>query len=411
MSEPLVPFRETILNASNSAYAAELPPPWNDTDGLCDARNGSYRFTSGVGASKVAVTMRSFAMPIECAAMMEKRKTSHEKILTGTDTAAVEFWKQFCDILVEKKISGYVDRCLLGESGDCASTLSRVVAFGPHAIGPNMLLLSPHVCAEVHRTLESLETGSHSEESLFASYSHTSSPSEFLTLWSRFKGAVLSAFQMVACAGPLMQEQLFGVCLAVEKVEVIGTCGDSGVFVNGEGVLDVSRISSTSTGQLISASKEGILVSMLSAPLRVVEPIYRCEMQCDQVQLGSLYGVLAKRRGLVIDADVIEGTSLFVVTASLPVASSFGFAQELLKKTSGSATTPQLFFSHWQVMEEDPFWKPRSVEELEGYGEGGRSEHSLPRIYIDSVRKRKGLPVEEKLVKNAEKQRNISKNK
>jgi ribosome assembly protein 1 len=37
------------------------------------------------------------------------------------------------------------------------------------------------------------------------------------------------------------------------------------------------------------------------------------------------------------------------VWATLPVAESFGFAQELLKKTSGKAVTPQLNLSHWQA--------------------------------------------------------------
>jgi hypothetical protein len=38
----------------------------------------------------------------------------------------------------------------------------------------------------------------------------------------------------------------------------------------------------------------------------------------------------------------ISGTSLFLLSATLPVAESFGFAQELLKKTSGNGTAPQV---------------------------------------------------------------------
>jgi ribosome assembly protein 1 len=49
---------------------------------------------------------------------------------------------------------------------------------------------------------------------------------------------------------------------------------------------------------------------------------------------------------------VIDGTSLFLLSATLPVAESFGFAQELLKKTSGNGTAPQLQFSHWQELVE-----------------------------------------------------------
>jgi ribosome assembly protein 1 len=45
------------------------------------------------------------------------------------------------------------------------------------------------------------------------------------------------------------------------------------------------------------------------------------------------------------------GAQLFVLTALLPVVESFGFGAELLSKTSGLATSPQLLFSHWEVIE------------------------------------------------------------
>lgn len=46
--------------------------------------------------------------------------------------------------------------------------------------------------------------------------------------------------------------------------------------------------------------------------------------------------------------DMSEGTQLFTVTAVLPVVESFGFADEIRKRTSGLAS-PQLVFSHWEV--------------------------------------------------------------
>jgi hypothetical protein len=48
-----------------------------------------------------------------------------------------------------------------------------------------------------------------------------------------------------------------------------------------------------------------------------------------QVQLGKLYGVLSRRRGRVVEEDMIEGTDLFLIKALLPVAESFGFATEV----------------------------------------------------------------------------------
>lgn len=47
---------------------------------------------------------------------------------------------------------------------------------------------------------------------------------------------------------------------------------------------------------------------------------------------------------------------------------SFGFAEELRRRTSGLAV-PQLLFSHWEVIQEDPFWVPTTEEEILHYGE------------------------------------------
>ena len=42
--------------------------------------------------------------------------------------------------------------------------------------------------------------------------------------------------------------------------------------------------------------------------------------------LGKVYGVVAKRRGRIVAEEMKEGTSFFTVSALLPVAESFGFA-------------------------------------------------------------------------------------
>lgn len=69
--------------------------------------------------------------------------------------------------------------------------------------------------------------------------------------------------------------------------------------------------------------------AFLSAPVRLVEALFECDLQCDRGQLGKLYAVLSKRRGRVVEEDIIEGTDLFLIKALLPVAESFGFATEV----------------------------------------------------------------------------------
>ena len=65
---------------------------------------------------------------------------------------------------------------------------------------------------------------------------------------------------------------------------------------------------------------------------------------------------------------MIEGTNLFQITAELPVIESFGFVDDVRKKTSGLAF-PQLRFSHWGLVEGDPLWVPTTEEEVQHFGE------------------------------------------
>lgn len=50
----------------------------------------------------------------------------------------------------------------------------------------------------------------------------------------------------------------------------------------------------------------------------------------------------------MIEDTMKEGSQIFNIKAVLPVVESFGFAEDVRKKTSGLAS-PQLVFSHWEV--------------------------------------------------------------
>jgi ribosome assembly protein 1 len=63
-----------------------------------------------------------------------------------------------------------------------------------------------------------------------------------------------------------------------------------------------------------------------------------------------------------------------------------------------------------QVLDVDPFWSPITEEEYLHFGEKADSANRA-RGYMDSVRRRKGLAVQQKIVEFAEKQRTLSKNK
>ena len=54
------------------------------------------------------------------------------------------------------------------------------------------------------------------------------------------------------------------------------------------------------------------------------------------------------RCGRVVHDEMQEVTQIFTISAVLPIAESFGFSDEIRKRTSGLAS-PQLAFSHWEV--------------------------------------------------------------
>lgn len=122
--------------------------------------------------------------------------------------------------------------------------------------------------------------------------------------------------------------------------------------------------------------------------------------------LGRVYGVITRRRGRILSEAMKEGTPFFTIVSLLPVAESFGFSDEIRKRTSGAASA-QLIFAGFEMLDEDPFWVPATEEELEDLGELADRENVAKR-YMDSVRSRKGLVVKgKKLVKDAEKQKTL----
>lgn len=324
----------------------------------------------------------------------------------------------------------------------------RLVTLGPTGVDSNFLFLSPNVDAKIwprnsiprqlngkigiDRSNESEDHYDDGDDNSYyspaivqecASVSMKENIDLFNKIWNRFCNSVMTAFQLATTAGPLMHEPLHGVVFVISHIDItkkmasltqmsseeLNSLHDHSTYIahNNDMVVDNSI---TTAGQLISEVISTLHLSMLSNSLRIVEPMYSCNIQCDQSQIGPLYAVLSKRRGVVQEEDIIDGTSLFLIEAHMPVTDSFGFGQELLKKTSGIATAPQLSFSHWQTRDLDPFWKPSTEEELEDHGVLA-AEPNGSRACVDKVRKRKGLTIEEKLVVHAEKQRTLNKKK
>merc|ERR1711992_80986 len=106
-------------------------------------------------------------------------------------------------------------------------------------------------------------------------------------------------------------------------------------------------------GQIIPTARRVLYACALTAEPRLMEPVYQVEIQCPENAVGSIYGVLNRRRGHVFEEAQTPGTPMFVVKAYLPVNESFGFTADLRSNTGGQAF-PQCVFDHWQIMPGDP---------------------------------------------------------
>ncbi|GBN49974.1 Elongation factor-like GTPase 1 [Araneus ventricosus] len=77
---------------------------------------------------------------------------------------------------------------------------------------------------------------------------------------------------------------------------------------------------------------------------------------------------------------------------------------------TGYTTPLQMMLPVNKVVDVDPFWSPRTEEEYTHFGEKADVENRA-RKYMNNVRRRKGLAVDEKIVEHAEKQRTLMRKK
>jgi len=194
----------------------------------------------------------------------------------------------------------------------------------------------------------------------------------------------VNGFQIATSGGPLCAEPMTGLAFIIEDV----------VFKDTNEV-DVS-IGGVFSGQVTSAVSTGCVKAFLMHPVRIVEPLYLCDLNVSTQGLSKAHQVLLKRRAKIIEEYPRPSTDIFSITAHLPVVESFGFSTQIRKSTSGGVDW-QLVFSHWEMLDEDPFFVPKTKEEKEEFGEFVEGlPPSTPKKIIDDVRARKGLFLKKK---------------
>ena len=423
-SPPLVPFRETCVKAAN------LPPP--KTPG---ASRGTIEGTALQGA--VVFTIRAVPMPslltdflvmnVPTIRRMLRRSRRHDDQIGGSgdhdddddddddgqdpnangirnaqvQSESIDHIEHDEDADLVRRVSvrlfwDELAKVLQRAGTEWAGLAAQICAFGPKHVGPNLLLDPQQI---LRRSLMQRIQAQDSKSQLAVGMQHislSSTGAEDSTprLEREWCDAIEAGFQLASGAGPLCAESMQGVAFFVQNVRV-----------DQDALGDARAKSSQMASMVISSVRESCRQGMLDWSPRLLLAMYSCDIQAAPEVQGKVHAVLSRRRGRIVSEEIKEGTLFFTIGALLPVVESFGFAEEIRKRTSGAAN-PQLFFAGFQLFDEDPLWVPRTEEELEDLGEKGDRENIAKR-YMDMVRKRKGLKTDKRIVASAEKQRTL----
>ncbi|EFR04669.1 elongation factor 2 [Nannizzia gypsea CBS 118893] len=382
--ESIVPYRETIISA------AEMNPPKNP-----DLPRGTVITTSGSKQLRIQIRVRP--LPAAVSEFLLKHAETVKRIYgrrrhspTDTPKESDEDDTPETDTVHEDNADGAtssrntlsmeefkkeLEACFSGVKEDketWSNAVGKISDFGPKKTGANILF-------------DTTPTGRY--EKLFADGSNNK-PARDSAL---FSDKISYAFQLATSQGPLCREPVQGVAVFIEDV-TLEEIGDE----------EHTRL----TGEVIRLVRDAVWQGFLDWSPRIMLAMYSCEIQATTEVLGRVYAVVTRRRGRILSETMKEGTSFFTILSLLPVAESFGFSDEIRKRTSGAAS-PQLIFTGFEMLDQDPFWVPATEEELEDLGELADKENVAKR-YMDSVRSRKGLVVSgKKLVKDAEKQKTL----
>jgi len=210
-------------------------------------------------------------------------------------------------------------------------------AFGPAENGPN-ILVNDTLPAQVDRT------------ELWAAREH-----------------IVQGFRWASKEGPLCDEPMRNV-----KFRLL----DSSLAV--EALFRGS-------GQLVPTVRRTCYSSFLMAVPRLMEPIYRVEIQVPTELIAVVYAVLARRRGHVTQDIPKAGSPLYNLKALVPVIDANGFESDLRSATRGQAFSSQIF-DHWSIVPGDPLDLSMTLNPLEP-----ASGQALARDLVLKTRRRKGL--------------------
>uniref|UniRef100_A0AC11CBC7 Elongation factor like GTPase 1 n=1 Tax=Ovis aries TaxID=9940 RepID=A0AC11CBC7_SHEEP len=383
VSEPIIPFRETITKPPKVDMVNEEIGKQQKVAVIHQTKEDQSKIPEGIQVdsdglitmttpNKLAtLSVRALPLPEEVTQILEESSDlirSMEQLTSSLNEGKNN--SQMIHQKTQEKIwefKGKLEHHLTGRKW--RNTVDQIWSFGPRKCGPNILV---NKSEDFQNSVWTGLDGKASKEA------------------SRYRdlgNSIVSGFQLATLSGPMCEEPLMGVCFVLEKWDLskfeeqtasnkqnqepgdlakegqgggdTRSGGDEQQELQDDGSEPFEKRASQKgeppltdcygpfSGQLIATMKEACRYALQVKPQRLMAAMYTCDIMATSDVLGRVYAVLSKREGRVLQEEMKEGTDMFIIKAVLPVAESFGFADEIRKRTSGLAS-PQLVFSHWE---------------------------------------------------------------
>jgi len=171
------------------------------------------------------------------------------------------------------------------------------------------------------------------------------------------KDSIINAFKYVCNQGVLCDEILRGVQYNIIDAKIH------------------SDNAHRNPAQIFPCARRVFHATQLASNPKLLEPIYLVDINVHENALKGVEQTFYSKRGEIFHIINKENTKIKEIQGYLPVNESFGFNQILKKNTSGKAFA-QMKFSHWKIIDDDPF-----------------DIHSFSFQIIQQIRSRKGLNI------------------
>ena len=254
VSEPIVPFRETIIAKPKIDMVNEVITSENEVKKVVtsqlmkeDELNSDNGIVTVVTANRLcSLKIQATPLPLTVVEQLEQNGELLKMI-----SSRAEISQETKEKLSELQTT--IGNCFSSAEGNWVGVVNNIMSFGPRSVGPNMLIN---------------KVSGYNRPSVW----DTPTTNDRL---QEYDNSVVNGFQLATLSGPLCEEPVHGVCYSLMEWNTID--GQTDESCDSES-CDGRKIDAYGpfSGQLISAMKDGCRKAFTVQPSRLMAAMYSC---------------------------------------------------------------------------------------------------------------------------------------